>query len=160
MAKDVSISSVDLLQGYNRRVKDFSSAVNAVMYVFRSQIEKQIEDANYKLSRAKDYHSRICTALDDMIQRYQKLIDSYNWDGESLNIINAELNDFQTLRNNANKDLDQIDQCVEKLTSQLNLMMNTASTFSLSNQSLVDSNISHINKVVTSLDQYVKTKTV
>lgn len=158
MGQDVSVSSVDLLQSYNRRIKDFSTAVNSVMYMFRNQIEKHIEDAKLKLKHAEEYQSRITNTLDPKIENIQKLIDSNNWDGQSLNILQNELNKLLSLRNDANRCMSQLSQSVDKLILQLNQLMETATTFSLSNQSLLDSNMGRVNNVVSTLNQYVENK--
>lgn len=154
MPSDVSISSIDLLQSYNHRIKDFNSAVNTVMYVFRNQIEKSIEEGKYKLAKAQENHSRITNALSVRIQKCQNLLDSYNWDGESLNAINNELNNLTSLQSQADNAISSISHSVDKLTMQLNQLMQTASAFSLSNQSLLDSNIARVDNVVAQLNQY------
>ena len=98
MAQDVSVKSVDLLKGYNSRIKTFNSSVNTLIYAFRRKAENLLSQNKSRLRSLEGDYEASCRMVDDKIHKYSSLLAGNNWHPESEAKINNELHHLREIR--------------------------------------------------------------
>lgn len=153
-SQDVSVKSVEVLKGYNSRIKIFNSSVNTIIYAFRRKAENLISQNKAKLKSLESSYESSCRMVDDKIRKYTSLRDGYNWHSESEAKINTELSHLRNIRLNLDMQMANVRKDYDTLTRQIDQLLQSATSFGLSNQNLLDSNIKRMDSVIQYIDTY------
>lgn len=78
MSQDVSVKSIDLMKGYNSRVKTFNSSVNTLILAFRRQIENIIAEHKTRLHRLEGDYESACRQIDYKINQVEDVLSRNN----------------------------------------------------------------------------------
>jgi uncharacterized coiled-coil DUF342 family protein len=154
MAQDVSVKSVDLLKGYNSRIKTFNSSVNTLIYAFRRKAENLLSQNKSRLRSLEGDYEASCRMVDDKIRKYSSLLAGNNWHPESEAKINNELHHLREIRLSLDAQMANVRQDYSNLSLQIDQLLQSATSFGLSNQNLLDSNIKRMETVTQYIDTY------
>ena len=154
MAQDVSVNKVNLLKTYNAQIKTFNTSVNTVLAIFRRKIEGIIHETKSRLNREERNYNVAKQRISDKISKVESIISEHNWDSDARARLETELSRLRDLRNKLDSLFFTVKQDHATLTLQLNDLINSANTFALSNQSLLNSNVSRMNTVIGHIDDY------
>lgn len=154
MSNDVSVSSIDVLKGYNNRIKIFNTSVNTLLFGFRRKIESIVSEKKAELHRLERAYNVISDRINEKIKNVEELVTKYNWEGNSLAIINNELIRLHGFRREIDNIMMDFKRDHNLLTIQLDQVIQSANTFAISNQNLLDSNISRMGTLIGHLENY------
>ena len=142
------------MKGYNSRVKTFNTSVNTLIYAFRHQIENIIAEQKTRLNRLERDYESACSQIDYKINTIEELLSRNNWHPESEAKIQNEIMRLRDIRLNLEMMMSSIQQNHSKLSLQLDQLIQSAATFGLSNQNLLDSNILRMDGIIKYIDTY------
>lgn len=156
MAQDVSVNSVDILKGYNSRIKTFNSSVNTLIYMFRRKVEGIISDCKSQLGQHERDYDKACREIDAKINNWESSLNSYicNWDDASAAKIQNEIQRLQMFRARIDAQMQAVRQDYSNLTLKLDQIIQTSATFGVSNQNLLDSNVLRMDNIIQYIDRY------
>ena len=154
MANDVNVSSVDILKGYNSKIKVFNTSINTILFAFRRKIENIIAEKKSNLINDEKYFRKIEERLNNKIGKIEEIISRNNWEGRSLALIQGELERYRSMRQNLNSLMAAVKQDYNTLILQLDQLLQTSTTFAQDNKTLLDSNIARMDNVINHIDNY------
>ena len=154
MSQDVSVKSIDLMKGYNSRVKTFNTSVNTLIYAFRNQIENIINEQKERLRKINGDFESACNQVDGKIRQIDDLLSRFNWHPEAEAKIQNELMRLQEIRMNLEMKMSAIEARDSNISLPLDQVLQSAATFGLSNQNLLDSNVRRMEGIIQYIDTY------
>lgn len=154
MPQDVSVKSLDMMKGYNSRIKAFNTSANTLIYAFRHKIEDVIAEEKQRLSRLKHYYSSACEKVDNEIRKVEDLLHRNNWHPESEAKIQCEIMRLKDIRKNLDTLMSSVEQHHSTLSLQLDQIIQSATTFGLSNQNLLNGSVHRMDNAIQYIDKY------
>lgn len=103
----------------------------------------------------RDYETA-CREIDAKINKLESMLNSYtcNWDDDSEAKIQSEINRLQAFRVKVDAQMLAVRQDYSNLSLQLDQIIQTSATFSVSNQNLLDSNTQRMDNIIQYIDRY------